>query len=184
VAIKIEDGHYSLSKSVKSVLRANLDSALASIGANVTDYLPDDLQGSGALLGRNVYLADDRIPPQAAQYILLSVEHTADFRVMSLGTQNSTFEVRALATVRGTTRARSGSDPSPTYEDATWQTAGLLARAVDYCLQRYLPSETGIYNVERIASARAPLDTERPNQCAYLVRWQAYVRTRNPLGES
>jgi len=183
MAIKIEDGHYSLSKSVKSVLRANLDTTIASIGVNVADYLPSDLQGSGAQLGANVYLSDDRIPPQAAQYILLNIEHVSDFRVMSLGVQNSSFEVRAITAVRGTTRARSGTDPAPTFEDAAWQTAGLLARATDYCLQRYLISETGIYNVERIASVRAPLDAERPNQCAYLVRWLAFIRTRNPLGE-
>ena len=57
MAIAIQTGHYSLSKSVKSVLRAHIDATLASISATVTDYLPEDLQGTGA----NVYLSDDRI---------------------------------------------------------------------------------------------------------------------------
>ena len=115
MAILIEVGHYSLSKSVKSVLRARLDATLATLGGTVTDYLPEDLQGAGS----NVYLSDDRIPPQARQYLLLSVEHTADERVISLGPQNSTYEIRILSAVRGTQTARSGSDPAPTSEDAT-----------------------------------------------------------------
>ena len=179
MAIAIQIGHYSLSKSVKSVLRTNLDATLATLSATVTDYLPDDVQGSGS----NIYMSDDRIPPQARQWILLSVEHTGDDRVMSMGTQNSTYEIRALSAVRGTTKARSGTDPAPTSEDATWQTAGLLARAVDYVLERYLVSEAAIYNVQRLASTRQPLDPLRPSVCAYVSKYQAFVRTRNPLGE-
>ena len=179
MAIAIQTGHYSLSKSVKSVLRAHIDTTLASISATVTDYLPEDLQGTGA----NVYLSDDRIPPQARQYVLVSVEHLADERVMSMGTQNSTFEIRILAMVRGTQRARSGSDPAPTSEDASWQTAGLLSRVVDYVLERYLISETAIYNCMRTGQTRQPLDPLRPSACGYVTKYTAYVRTRNPLGE-
>lgn len=177
MAIAIEVGHYTLSKSVKAVVRTNLDAALLAIG--VTDYLPDDLQATGS----NVYLSDERISPQARQWILLSVEHTGDDRVMSLGTQNSTFEIRVLAAVRGTTKARSGTDPSPTAEDATWQTAGLLSRAVDYVLERYLVAQSSIYNCQRVSQTRQPLDPLKPSVCGYVTRYQAWVRTRNPLGE-
>tara|TARA_R110000751_G_scaffold273332_1_gene374049 strand:- start:408 stop:947 length:540 start_codon:yes stop_codon:yes gene_type:complete len=179
VAIAIEVGHYSISKSIKSVLRARLDATLATLGATVTDYLPEDLQGAGS----NVYLSDSRIPPQARQYLLISVVHTADERVISLGTQNSTYEIRILSAIRGTQTARSGSDPAPTFEDATWQTAGLLARAADYILERYLVAEASIYNVQRLRQARAPLDSLRPSVCGYVTNYQAFVRTRNPLGE-
>ena len=181
MAIAIELGHYSLSKSVKSVIRTNLDTALAAIG--VTDYLPDDIQTGATLTGMNVYLSDDRIPVQARQYCLISVEHTGDERVMSLGTQNSTYEIRILTAVKGMTQARSGTDPAPTFEDAAWQTAGLLARAIDYCLARYLVAETGIYNVLRLNQTRQSLDPQKPSVCAYVTRWTAFVRTRNPLGE-
>ena len=180
MAIAIEIGHYSLAKSVKSVLRSNLDATLSTLSGTISDYLPEDVQGSGS----NIYLSDDRIPPQARQYVLISVEHTGDERVISLGTQNSTYEVRILTAVRGTQQARSGSDPAPTSEDASWQTAGLLARAVDYVLERYLVSETAIYNCMRLAQTREPLDPTRPSVCAYATRYTAYVRTRNPLGES
>jgi len=179
MAILIEIGHYSLARSVKSVLRTHLDSTLTTLSATVSDYLPDDVQGSGS----NIYLSDDRIPPQARQWVLISVEHTSDERVMSLGTQNSTYAIRILTSVRGTQRARSGSDPAPTSEDSSWQTAGLLARAVDYVLERYLVSETSIYNCMRQAQARQPLDPARPSVCGYVTSYNAFVRTRNPLGE-
>jgi hypothetical protein len=180
MAIAIEVGHYTLSKAIKTVLRANLDAALASIG--VADYLPSDLQATG----RNVYLSDDRIPPQSGQYLLINVEHTSDDRVMSLGTQNSLYTIRIKAAVRGMRQARSGTDPAPTYEDAAWQTAGVLARAADYVLERYLvkDSSAGCYNCRRVAVERQSPDPLRPNECAYIARFEAYIRTRNPLAES
>ena len=179
MAIAIEIGHYSLSKAVKAALRTNLDATLATLSGSVSDFLPEDIQGSGS----NIYLSDDRIPPQARQWLLISVEHTGDERVMSMGTQNSTYEVRVLTAVRGTQRARSGGDPAPTSEDASWQTAGLLARAADYVMERYLVSETAIYNFMRTGQVRQPLDPLRPSVCAYATKYTAYVRTRNPLGE-
>lgn len=179
MSIAIEVGHYSLSKSIKSVLRAHLDATLATLGGTVTDYLPEDLQGAGS----NVYLSDSRIPPQARQYLLISVVHTADERVLSLGTQNSAYEIRILSAIRGTQTARSGSDIAPTFEDATWQTAGLLARAADYILERYLVAAASIYNVQRLRQVRQPLDSLRPSVCGYVTNYQAFVRTRNPLGE-
>ena len=179
MTIAIEIGHYSLAKAVKEVLRTRLDATLATLSGTVSDYLPENIQANG----KNIYLSDDRIPPQARQYVLVSVEHTADERVLSMGTQNSTFEVRILTAVRGTQQSRSGSDPAPTSEDATWQTAGLLARAADYALERYLVSETAIYNFQRLNQVRQPLDPLRPSVCAYMTRFNAFVRTRNPLGE-
>ena len=176
MAIAIQVGHYALSKAIKAVLRANLDTALASIG--VADYLPSDLQATG----RNVYLSDDRIPPQSGQYLLINV----DDRVMSLGTQNSLYTIRIKAAVRGMRQARSGTDPAPTYEDAAWQTAGVLARAADYVLERYLVRDVtaGCYNCRRVAVERQSPDPLRPNECAYIARFEAYIRTRNPLAES
>jgi len=178
-AIAIEVGDYSLSKGVKAALRTNIDATITTLSATVSDYLPDDLQGSGA----NVYLSDLRLPPQARQWIVIGVALAENVRAITLGQQISRFEVTLTAGVQGFTKARSGVDPSPTFEDATWQTAGLLSRAADYCLERYLIAETTVYNCQRLRTARVPIDPTKPNLCAVQSVHAVWMRTRAAIGE-
>ena len=67
MAIVINQGHYTLLKAAKAVIRDNFNTARAAVsGEGVTDYLPDARQDGATLNGRNVYVSQgDRIPVQA-----------------------------------------------------------------------------------------------------------------------
>ena len=187
MAIDISQGKYTLLKSAKSVLRANFNAVRTTLsGEGVTDYLPDPLQADSASTGTNIYTSDQRIQPQATQYVFLEARRLASrSKPMALGVEDRDFELTALCGVKGFVQNRAATDPSPTPEDAGWQTADNLRRIVVYVLCRYLTADTTntAYWIEAADGEQQQLDARRPAEYAYKQRFIVRMRIRAPLGE-
>lgn len=181
----LKTGTYTVSKSLKDVLRSNLDSALSTLGSSegVADYLPPDLQVHNSITGSNVYLSDRRNPPQAKSWILGSVSRKREALALTIGTSNSEFEVVLLCGVRQFRRNASTSDPVPFASDAGWQVAGLLAQACAYVLRRYLAKEAGIYNLGFGGARNVPLRPQEPAVYEVESRFSVWSRTKDPFLE-
>jgi len=183
----IKQGHYTLLKAVKSVLRANLDAARTALsGEGVDDYLPDAIQiGAGALNGRNIYVSDRRIPPQATQYVLLGARKVGEpRRTAALAVEDQDYELVIECGVRGFALAASGADPAPTPEDAGWQVAGVLEQLASYTLRRYLCADAGssAYNITPTGTDAVPYDRRDPARYAYTSRFTVTMRVLDARG--
>ncbi len=187
MTIDINQGHYTLLKACKAVIRDNFNTARATVsGEGVSDYLPDVRQDGATLNGRNVYVSQgDRIPIQASQFILLSARKVGEpRRTNALAVEDQDYELSALVGVKGMTLARAGSDPAPTPEDAGWQTAGLLEQIASYCIRRYLCASTAssAYNVTPTGFDPVPYDRRDPSKYAYLSRFTITMRVLDARG--
>jgi len=187
MAIVINQGHYTLLKAAKAVIRDNFNTARAAVsGEGVTDYLPDARQDGATLNGRNVYVSQgDRIPVQATQYVLLSARKVGEARrTAALAVEDQDYELTILCGVKWFVLASSGSDPAPTPEDAGWQTAGLLEQIASYCLRRYLCASTAssAYNITPTAMDPVPYDRRDPARYAYNSRFTITMRVLDARG--
>lgn len=182
--INISQGQYTLAKNLKAVLRTNLNSTLSTLSSSegVADYLPDNVQ-VGALTGSNIYLGDLRTEPQAKQYLLLGVSRAGQSYSLTAGLANSTYDLTIRAGVHAFRKAATGADV-PTVSDAGFQVAGLLLRAAEYTVVRYLPQSTpGVYNVLSRSARPLSVRPQTPNVFEYELRLTAFLRTRESFLE-
>ncbi len=176
----IDTGTYTVQKSIKSVLRTYLDTTLAALSAaGVADYLPPDLQVNGS----NVYLSDERNPPQAKSWVLGKLTRAEEFLALTAGTSNSRFELQLTCGVRQFRKNAATSDPVPFVSDAGWQVSGLLTQACAYTLRRYLAKEAGIYNLAFKGSESVSPDPQTPNVYEVRSKFWIYSRTKDPFLE-
>ena len=187
MSIDIKQGHYTLLKVAKTVIRDNFNTARATLsGEGVDDYLPDARQDGATLNGRNVYVSEgDRIPPQATQYVLMSARKLGSpRRTAALAVEDQDFELTIVCGVKGFVLAASGSDPAPTPEDAGWQTAGALEQIASYCLRRYLCADTSssAYNIEPTGTDPVAYDRRDPARYAYTSRFTVTMRVLDARG--
>lgn len=187
MSIVINQGHYTLLKTAKTVIRDNFNAArTALVGEGVDDYLPDARQDGATLNGRNVYVSQgDRIPPQATQYVLLAARKIGEpRRTAALAVEDQDFELTVLCGVKGYVLAASGDDPAPTPEDAGWQTAGVLEQIASYCLRRYLCAATSssAYNITPTGSDPVPYNRRDPARFAYTSRFTVTMRVLDARG--
>jgi hypothetical protein len=187
MSIVVNQGHYTLLKTAKTVIRDNFNAVRTIVsGEGVTDYLPDARQDGATLNGRNVYVSQgDRIPPQATQYVLLAARKVGEpRRTAALAVEDQDFELTVVCGVKGYVLAASGADPAPTPEDAGWQTAGLLEQISSYCLRRYLCADasSSAYNITPIGSDPVAYDRRDPARYAYTSRFTVTMRVLDARG--
>ena len=187
MSIVVNQGHYTLLKTAKTVIRDNFNAVRSIVsGEGVDDYLPDARQDGATLNGRNVYVSQgDRIPPQATQYVLLAARKVGEpRRTAALAVEDQDFELTIVCGVKGYVLAASGSDPAPTPEDAGWQTAGLLEQITSYCLRRYLCASTSssAYNITPLGSDPVAYDRRDPARYAYTSRFTITMRVLDARG--
>jgi len=187
MAITVNQGHYTLLKTAKTVIRDNFNTARSTlITEGVDDYLPDARQDGATLNGRNVYVSQgDRIPVQATQYVLLSARRVGEpRRTAALAVEDQDFELTVTCGVKGFVLASSGNDPAPTPEDAGWQTAGVLEQIASYCLRRYLCASTAssAYNITPLGTDPVPFDRTDPARYAYTSRFTITMRVLDARG--
>lgn len=187
MTVALKQGHYTLLKSAKAALRTHLDASITEIVAEgVTDYVPDNVQtGADAGAGMNIYASDRRIPPQATQTVLLKCRADKVLRRLGLGVKDRLFILTATCTVKRDTKASSGTDPSPTPEDAGWQTAGVLASLVEDVLVKEIPQDSSntAYMIKPLPHTQGALNPRASNQYTYNVPFEVTMRVRSSLGE-
>lgn len=147
----LSQGLYTLLTGCETLIRSNY----AAIKSTVDTETAGESVSLPALQtnGENVYIGDDRVPPQAQCWVRIAGSLSSESVTLSRQSRTQ-FSLTITTGIRHNSVAT--SDPSLKPGPAGWRTASLFSRAVAHTLIKHIPSSVaGAYNVDLLTSSQS-----------------------------
>jgi hypothetical protein len=142
--------------------------------STVDGHAAPEVQPSDILTG------DGRIPPQSAQWVVLSISAAPERLGLNIGVSRTTYRLSVIAGLRSQTWTTTAINTAAvTTDDAGWLRAHLLARAAHSVIQRHLQTTTGVINVTHAGTSQRAAGTKKPGVYEVENRFDVLVRTDN-----